>query len=132
MISEGGVVPLVSAMSNTSADAREQAAAALAKLAAGNSGAQKAIAAEGGIEPLIRILTVAEAPTGGAVNEVGSGGPQVDTMEGREFASAALAELAHSQEVRGTRRKAVAPSPATRPSSPSPFHASLSLPHSSP
>ena len=80
MLNENGVVPLIAALgASDSADGREQAAAALAKLARQHKVAQRTIAAAGGIPPLITILKARRDD---------------DTSEGREYAAAALSELA--------------------------------------
>ena len=85
VLEHGGVPPLITALSSSQADAREQAAAALASLAASQGSlARKAITTEGGIGPLVRILASC-----GEHEQ-----PRDDSTEGREYAAAALAELA--------------------------------------
>ena len=73
------MTPLVAALASKSIVAKEQAAAALAKLAAGNDDTRVLIAKAGGIEPLVALLDGREA--------AGSELTQQD-------AAAALAELA--------------------------------------
>ena len=89
LLEEDGVQPLVDALKDEPANAkdqsaadkskltRQQAAAAISLLALNNTKAQEAIAAAGGIPPLIRIME----PT------------RADTMEAREFAAFALADI---------------------------------------
>ena len=98
VIEQGGVAPLIQAMNSDQPEAREQAAAALASLAAsqGTVG-RKAIASGGGIAPLVSILAdeagavAASVATPGHVARAGS-------AAGRQFAAAALSELALENE----------------------------------
>ncbi len=80
VLAEGGVQPLIAVLRGASGVAREQAAAALHRLASGCTPAQKEIATAGGIAPLIFIVDASAS---------------ADESEGaREYAAAALADLA--------------------------------------
>ena len=83
LVSEHGVESLVALLASPEGLAIEQAAAALAKLAAGSDQARRAIAAAGGIAPLVALLDGAEAH---------------GSVRAQRDAAAALAELAVVRE----------------------------------
>ena len=94
ILAEGGVPPLITALRSASGVVREQASAALYRLASGCTAAQKDIASAGGIAPLIAIVDARSTPRTAQDSE-GEG-------EGaREYAAAALAELALVADNRG-------------------------------
>ena len=78
VLEEGGVPLLVSTLHDPSAEAREQAATALARLTAGSATAQAMVAAEGGIPSLIDICDASRG----------------DSMTARHQSASALASLA--------------------------------------
>ena len=92
ILAEGGVQPLITALRSASGVAREQASAALYRLASGCTAAQKDIANTGGIAPLIAIVDARSTPRT-AQDDEGEGA--------REYAAAALAELALVADNRG-------------------------------
>lgn len=99
VLQEGGVRALVARLSSWAAAEREQAAGALHRLATGCPDAQKEIAAEGGISPLIAIIDHSRASdecdgpttnggTGTGSGTGASGGPSADALrEGSEAAA---------------------------------------------
>ena len=77
LLEEGAIEPLVAALQSEVSTTRQQAAAAISRLATKNNKAQNEIAKQGGIGPLIAIVKGkddAEAPSGAAEASGGGGG----------------------------------------------------------
>ena len=81
LLDEAAVEPLVNSLKAIIAIAREQAAAALSRLASNNTKAQVEIAKKGAIQPLIKIVKQLE-------------GDQQDGIAAQTYSAAALADLA--------------------------------------
>ena len=67
----GGIDPLIEQLSDPRTTIREQAAAALAKLAVGNEETRPAITSAGGVKPLIKLLDTTDANTSETILQVG-------------------------------------------------------------
>ena len=93
VLEDEGVDPLVSCLSSTKSITRQQAAAALARLALRNTKAQEAIAAKGGIKPLIAIIKSIHGDEP-FVSLTIPGIVKEQAITAKEHAAAALAQLA--------------------------------------
>ena len=90
VLEDGGVAPLLAVLRTSGSLQREQAAAALARLANGSAAAQAAIAAEGGISPLLNIVEGVNCREG------------KETAAARVHAASAIASLARLAANRDT------------------------------